>query len=68
MQGRRRSTRIGLLCGASGFTSDARDQELRFASDDLTIVFLGPEEIEAWIDANDGDDYLETVIRQGMLR
>jgi hypothetical protein len=68
MQGRRRSTRIGLLCGATGFTSDARDQELRFASDELTIVFLGPKELETWIEADSGDDCLETIVRHSMLR
>jgi hypothetical protein len=68
MQGRRGSVRIGLLCGAAGFTSDARDQELRFASDNLTIVFLGPEEIEAWVSAADPDEFLEGIIRRDMLR
>lgn len=68
MQGRRGSVRIGLLCGASGFTSDAREQELRFASDNLTIVFLGPEELESWVEAQDTDDFLEGVIRRDMLR
>lgn len=68
MQGRRGSVRIGLLCGASGFTSDAREQELRFASDNLTIVFLGPEELESWVEAQDTDEFLEGVIRRDMLR
>jgi hypothetical protein len=68
MQGRRGSVRIGLLCGATGFTSDARDQELRFASESLTIVFIGPTELEAWVDADDPDDFLERLIRRDMLR
>jgi hypothetical protein len=68
MQGRRGTVRIGLLCGASGFTSDARQQELRFASDNLTIVFLGPEELDNWVEAQDPDEYLESVIRRDMLR
>jgi len=68
MQGRRGSVRIGLICGASGFTSDARDQEVRFASDNLTIVFIGPEELDAWVDAPDPDEYLESIIRRDMLR
>src|SRR5205823_14487629 len=38
MLGRRGTVRIGLMFGASGFTSDALDQELRFSSEDLTIV------------------------------
>lgn len=68
MQGRRGSVRIGLLCAAAGFTSDAREQELRFASDNLTIVFFGPEEIEAWVSATDPDEFLEMTIRRDMLR
>jgi restriction endonuclease len=68
MLGRRGSVRIALLCASSGFTSDAREQELRFASDNLTIVFIGPEEIDAWVRATDPDEFLEATIRRDMLR
>lgn len=68
MQGRRGSVRIGMLCGASGFTTDARDQEMRFASENLTIVFVGPQELDAWAAVTDCDDYLEGLVRRAMLR
>jgi hypothetical protein len=68
MQGRRGNVRLGVLVGANGFTSDAREQEMRFASDDLTIAFIGPDELDKWIAADDGDDYLEQLVRRAILR
>lgn len=68
MQGRRGNVRISLIIGASGFTGDALDQELRFASGDLTIAFIGPPELERWISADDGTLVLEEIISRAMLR
>jgi len=68
MQGKRDSVRLGLLFAANGYTSAARQQELRFASDELTIVLIGPKTISNWIKARDPDGYLETVVRRAMLR
>jgi hypothetical protein len=68
LEGRRGVVRLGLMFGAHGFTSDALDQELRFASDELTIAFVRPEELDEWIAAQDGDEFLETLIRRAMLR
>ncbi len=66
MQGRRGNVRLGVLVGANGFTGDAREQEMRFASDDLTIAFIGPDELDKWIAADDGDDYLEHLVRRAI--
>jgi hypothetical protein len=68
MQGRRGSVRIGLIVGTNGFSGDAFDQELRFASGDLTIVFVGPIELDRWIHADSGDEALEEIISRAMLR
>lgn len=68
MRGKRRTVRIGLMFAASDFTVDAKDQELRFAAEELTIVFLNGKEIEGWIAAPKGDDYLEQVVQRAMLR
>jgi len=68
LEGRRGVVRLGLMFGAHGFTSDALDQELRFASDDLTIAFVRPEELNEWVAADDGDEFLETLVRRAMLR
>jgi len=35
---------------------------------DLMIVILGPEELTAWVEAQDSDQSLEGVIRGEMLR
>jgi hypothetical protein len=55
------------MVGASGFTKDAREQTLRTSGEDLTIALLGPEEMKTWIDALDGDEALEKIIREAML-
>lgn len=68
MLGRRGSVRIGLMASTSGFTSDAEDQELRFALGDLTIAMLGPDRLDAWIEAEDHDGELESLISRAMLR
>lgn len=68
LEGRRGVVRLGLMFGANGFTSDALDQELRFASDELTIAFVRPEELDEWVAAQDGDEFLETLVRRAMLR
>jgi hypothetical protein len=68
LEGRRGVVRLGLMFGACGFTSDALNQELRFASDDLTIAFIKPEELEEWTLANESDEFLETLVRRAMLR
>jgi hypothetical protein len=69
LDGRRGVVRLGLMFGAGGFTSDALDQELRFASDELTIAFVRPEDLNQWIGADDGgDEFIETLVRRAMLR
>lgn len=68
IDGRRGGVRLGLMFGASGFTSDALDQELRFASDDVTIAFVTPDQLHEWISSPDGDAYLETLVRRAILR
>jgi len=68
LEGRRGVVRLGLMFGACGFTSDALNQELRFASDNLTIAFIRPEELEEWISAKDSDEFFETLVRRAMLR
>lgn len=68
MRGKRGTVRISLLVARNGFSEDAMKQELRFASDDKTIVLIGPDEISEWIAASDGDEALESVVRRAMLR
>lgn len=68
MLGRRGTVRIGLMFGASGFSSDALDQELRFSAEDLTIVCVAPDELAGWIAADDVDEYVEGLVRRAMLR
>lgn len=68
LRGYRGTVKVGVLVGASGFTRDAKNHELRYASEEGTIVFVGPEEIEEWIAAEDLDEYFESLVRKAMLR
>lgn len=60
--------RIGLLFGANGFSSDARDEELRLSESELCIAFFDSEAIEALIEADDVEAYLERHIGDAMIR
>ena len=68
MRNKRGTVRIAFLFGRSGFTSDALRQEEKSSSEDRTIVFVGPDEIEEWVAAGDYDDYAERLVRKAMLR
>lgn len=68
LETRRGRARIGILMSATGFSSDAEDQELKFALSDLTTVLVGPDEIREWIDAEDIDDCVERIVSRAMLR
>jgi hypothetical protein len=64
---KRGTVRIGLMVGKLGFSPEARAQTLRTSLEPLTIALLGPEELEHWIDAEDGDSALEDIVRRAML-
>ena len=68
MKGKRGTVRLGFMVGASGFTSDARDQELRYSLDELTVVLVDPDQLEEWVAAQDVDAFLERIVRRAMLR
>lgn len=68
LRGYRQTAKVGILMGARGFTEDAKRHELRFASEEGTIVFVGPQELEAWLEADDLDEHLEALVRWAMLR
>lgn len=65
---KRGRAKIGVMVGAGGFTSSAELQELKHATQDIVVVFVGPVEIEAWIEDEDPDEYLEERVRSAMLR
>jgi hypothetical protein len=68
LQTRRGRARLGLLFAASGFSSEARDEELKEAQTSLCVAMLGPREIEAWINAEEPDEFLERFVGRAMLR
>lgn len=65
---RHQTTRIGLLFAASRFTSDAREQETKFALDPQIVVMIDGAQMEKWIDSADPDELLEKMVRHAMLR
>lgn len=68
LRGYRQTAKVGVLVGAAGFTEDAKKQELRFASEEGTIVFVGPGDLKAWIEVDDLDEHFEGIVRRAMLR
>jgi hypothetical protein len=66
--GRRPVTKLGLLFSSGQFTGDAIKQELRFTLDEATIVMVSGKQIDAWIDSDDPDAYLEELVRKAQLR
>src|SRR5206468_9032442 len=65
---RRGRARIGLFISATGISKDADLQELKLAFTDYTIVTIGPEEIDAWIHADNVNEYLDRMVGGAMLR
>lgn len=62
------SCKMGLLISTSGFTSDAKQEELRYSESENRIVFIGPDELSSLIEAIDLDEALDELVRQARLR
>lgn len=67
MGGKRGTCRIGIFVSISGFTSDARDQVLRTASDDKILVLLDQNDLLEWGTSDQYDDCLEKHVTKAML-
>jgi hypothetical protein len=68
LQTKRGAARIGLVFGMGGFTSDAKAQTLKFATQEHVMVLIGPAELAEWISREGSDDYLESLVRRAMLQ
>jgi len=68
LQTKRGTSRIAILVSLAGFTEDARLQELRFSTQDVCVVMIGSEELEALLKAEDLDEALEEQVRRALLR
>lgn len=68
LEGKGSVARIGILVGLGGFTSDASKQCLRFSTGARTLVLVGVDELSGWIEAADGDSFLEDLVAEAMLR
>jgi hypothetical protein len=65
---KRRRTRIGILCSTSTFSRDANIEVVKLAESEYSVALLGPDELEAWIESPNPDDYLESQVRKAMIR
>ena len=65
---KRQTARIGLMFSATTVSSDARTEELKFATEGLVVVFLDGDETRAWAISQDLDEFLEDRVRRAMLR
>jgi hypothetical protein len=68
LETRRGFARIGLLMTTSGFSSDARAEELKEARGILCVAMFERDDIQAWIGAGDPDGFLNDHIGRAMLR
>lgn len=68
LQTKRGTSRIAFLVSLSGFTEDARLQELRFSTQDVCVVMIGRTELESLIESEDLDEVLEALVRRALLR
>lgn len=64
----RGGVRLGMMVSAAHVTEDASIQELKFATENLTIAFLTKREVEEWICADEPDEWLEQHFGRAMLR
>ena len=67
MDGKRNTCRIGFIISISGFTSGARDQVLRFATEDNIFVLLEPEDILEWSSSEDYEEKLDEITSKAIL-
>lgn len=66
---KRGRARIGLLFARKGFTGAADLQETKLGQkEEIVVALVGPDTLLEWIEREDGDEYLEDVVRDAMLR
>ncbi len=64
---KRGTCRLGIIVAARGFSPEAEQQTLRTSTELLTIALFGPDQMQDWIEAEDGDKALEDLVRRAML-
>lgn len=68
VQDRTGVARLGILFSASSFTSDARQQVLKYAQSQQVIALIDADGVVQWIESTEPDDVLEDLVRAEMLR
>lgn len=68
MQTSRGGVRLGIIVAAATVTEDASLQELKFATENLTIAFITKRELDEWISVPDPDGWLERHFSRAMIR
>ena len=62
------TVRLGIMVSSvQGFSNEARMQTLRMSATDVTIALLHGGDMKSWIESDDGDAVLESLIRREML-
>lgn len=67
VQTKRGTCRIGVIVSLAGFTSPAKNQVLKLATEDRTFVLLSRHELEIWSSAADYDQALDDFVSAAML-
>lgn len=68
LQTKRGSARIAVLVSLAGFTEDARQQELRFSTQNVCIVMLERVHLQDMLVAENVGDKFEEYVRKALLR
>ena len=68
LQTKRGTARIGIMVSMGGFTTDAREQELRFSTQEICVVMIDSEGLEGLLASDNLDDELEALVRRALLR
>lgn len=67
LAGKPLASALGIVVARSDFTEDAVTQVIRFSLANNSIVLIRGEQVEEWIESPDPDEYLESLIRRGLL-
>lgn len=62
------SCKMALLISTSGFTVDAKNEELRYSESENRIALIGPADLTSLIEATDLDETLDDLVRHARLR
>lgn len=68
LETKRGSSKLGMLFSMAGFTSDAKDEELRLSQTDMCIAMFDATGLRALLESDDLDEVLNQAVGRALLR